>query len=360
VANSFGAAYLAPDIGLLMAGRGLTAAAVAPLGEASNWTAAHIGSGTPRICQTWGKRGNTTQDPQWTVTDDEDVARWRLVDTRGATEVVAYVWGGSAAGDGEVYLSSSADTSDRLELPATPGLVGPISLTVDCESGEEVVHLHVDGNAAEAWVSAITVVVPPLSSPLPTGVLGSGAVGVDASELAAYETLSAAQGRDILAGAVAMRSVPHVYWTWSGVADTSLGADGKVLRSVPHVIPCIVWPDTDRLAWSLTVEVECISDAVEDTDLVVAVCSGPARRVLRTARITVPADSGTAWYSTTIRLRGVVDLAYLPRGLASCTLLVCPVPSDDPRDGADWQAVTGLPSSVRSTAAVRSVAVWGQ
>ena len=75
----------APDVGLLISGRDLTASALAPLGSCANYAAAHVGSGTPRIAQTWARRGNTTKAPLWTVTGDHAVASWSVPGTRGAT-----------------------------------------------------------------------------------------------------------------------------------------------------------------------------------------------------------------------------------------------------------------------------------
>jgi hypothetical protein len=342
-----------------MAGGSLASAAVAPLFNGMNWAQAYAGTGTPRILQSWPRRGNTVKDPIWTYTAGVDarVCRWRIPDTRGATALQCYAWGSSVGGGGTIEWRSTVEgaVTGMQALPAAAGLIGPFALTIDASGGYEEVCLWANGGGGAVAVDAVMCRILPVSSPL-AAAPASGVVPYDEDEYDPDEPLSADSGRTLIAGIETVRAVPHVYWQWSGVIGTTMAHEGKYMRSTPHVMPCPVWIDTDREEWDLDVHVFATS-LVGDSEIRVHVAA-PWDGVIRTLTLEVAGGAADAWYTGTLRLARRRVVRRLAPGLRTVLLSIIPEPT---AAGADerFARITGYTRRDMTTARVRSVSVWG-
>ncbi len=361
MANTVPASLPTPDTGLLLAGNGISSATIDPLFRANNWAQAYQGSGTPRIVNSWPLRGTSTAI--WTFTPAGAatlVCRWRIPDTRGATSVNCYVYGSSAGGTGEFEFRSTVGggVTGVQTLPTTAALVGPFALTIDASGGFEEVKLYCGPNGGVLTVQAVMVTVPPASSPLGTGVGVDGCTALDVNEFGVDLPLGADQGRQLRANLVALRSVPHVYWQWSGLADGSLGADGKYMRACPHLMPCPVWLDTDRESWELDVHAYATSDAGADTYVRVHAMELNGDPI-RTLELTVPAAAADGWYTGTLRLPLGSSVVRRAKRVRDTILLgIMPIPTAVGAM-ARFSRLTGIEERHMTTAAVRAVSAWG-
>ena len=367
MANTVPAGLIGVDSANLLAGASLASSAVSQLGTASNSVIARIGSGTPRISQVWPRLGssvggNCTLDYRLAAAT---VAQWRIPPTRGATSVDCYIYGRSNSAAGAKYkFHSGADAAGTgwLNFSTTASLHGPHSLTIDASGVYETVYLGLDGATNHCLVDAVLVTVPPLPSPLSAGSI-DGMTAIDASELGVDEPLSSDVGRRILTTAGAARDVPHVYWSWSGVDDVHGTTRSEYMRSAPHVMTALVWPDTDRESWDCTVYVLGKVGAYGAGNKFRIHASGswlPGYR--ETLTLTINAGAAN-WQTGTIRLpmhgRSIKGLGGAVRDIYSVTLTVWPVMS---ADGAirSWQARHLGQESDLTICDVQSLAVWGR
>lgn len=362
MANTIPASLPLPDVGNLLAGNGIASATIDPLFRANNWAQAYQGSGTPRIVNSWPLRGTTAI---WTFTPAgvaTAVCRWRIPDTRGATSVNCYVYGSSVGGTGEIEFRADpahGGVTGVQTLPAVAALVGPFPLTIDASGGFETIHLWCGPNGGAITVHSVMVTAPPASSPLGTGVGVDGCTAFDVSEFGVDLPLGADQGRQVRANLATLRTVPHVYWQWSGLEAGSLGTAGKYMRACPHMMICPVWVDTDRNAWNISVHVYAAS-AVADTYVRVHALM-PNGDPIRTLQLTVTGGAADAWYTGTIRLprhNRVARLARNGNGPETICLAIQPTPT---ATGSieRWSRLTGVEERTLTTAAVRAVSAWG-
>ena len=368
MANAVTAALPVPDVGLVLAGQSLDSAPATVFGQANNWAMAHVGSGTPRVSQSYPLRGSSapgTAIAQYSTNALNDVASWRIPDTRGATSVDCYLLAMSTTGAAEVkWTSSTGAASTGLQLiGAAWALHGPFALTVDTTGGYETVTMHLDGNTDTIYLAGVTIVVPPDASPLAAVATPIGCIPIDADELAVDEPLASGTGRQIIDNVSALRDVPHVYWSWSGLEDCTvdgiIGTRGRRMLAVPHVMPCVVWVDTDKESWSLTIHVRCnrIGSA---TTVVVHACTSVEPDYLRSVTIAIPGGATRDWYTGSLELpTGRRKLQGLPAGWETVYLLIWPEPTAT-NAAAQWQEREGGEPGMQSTAEIESVSIWGR
>lgn len=377
MANTVPASPVAPDIGLLLAGNGLRSSRVVPLFQASNYIHANVGSGTPVVMQTFPRQHSTTSPPTtgvllYDANSNATVCRWHIPNIRGATSVNCYVYASSVGGLGKVQFSATAAAASTAQtlIPSTTGaLVGPIALTIDASGGYEEILMKLDGSGgggtADITLDAVMVIVPPQSSPLAAGVDSLNAVAFDASEHDADRPLAADAALQLRTNLAGFITVPKVYWSWSGLDNCVGNPEQKYMRSVPHVMPAVVWRDTDDESMVLQVHAYAVA-GVADTAVRVHAHTAFGPGYLGTCTLAVPAASGTAWRTGTIQLpsRGRV-LQNLPRngarGADFDTILLSIWPEMTAAGAlARWQRRTGGEAGHLTTAKVRSLAVWGR
>lgn len=372
MANTVPASPVAPDAGLLMAGNSLRSSRVKTLFQASNFIQAHVGSAVPCVSQSFPRRHASTTPPPdgvllYTAASNGYVCRWRIPEVRGATSVNCYVYASSVGGGGKVqFLSTTAGAATAQTLiPSTTGaLVGPIALTIDASGGYEEVRMRLDATGGNCTVDAVMLTVPPQSSPLAAGVGTLNEVAFDASEHDADRPLAAdamLQLRTNLAGFI---TVPKVYWNWSALDNCSGTADQKYMRSVPHMMPAIVWRDTEDDGLEVTFHVYATS-AAGDTAVRIHASSSWDPSYRATADITVPGAAADAWYTATLQLPSRGRLLRLPRngavGADLDTILLSVWPAMTAAGSQDWwERRTGGDATMLTTARVKSIAAWGR
>lgn len=332
MANTIPASVPKPDVGLLLAGQGLDSAPVKVLFEASNWAQAHNGTGTPRILQSFPRRGSsgTAGVLVYTAAADHVVCRWRIPDTRGATSVDCYAFGSSISGGGKVEFRSviGGAVTGMQNLPATAGLIGPFSLDVDASGGYDEVQIWANATGGTVTCDSVLVSVPPLSSPIAAGIDSIGQVAFDAGEHAVDEPLAADAGETLRADLEANREIPHVYMQWSGI-DNVAATEARYMRSIPHSVPAMVWLDTQREGWDIDVHVLAKNTGGADTfvRLHAGMGASPSGYVTASSlEVTIPAGSGEAWHTGTMRLPNRRKyLSRLPSGFDSISIVVWPL-----------------------------------
>lgn len=369
MANDVPTSRTPADPGDLMAGQGIRAARVQPLLDASNFITAHIGSGTPRISQTFPRRGSgPTGVLRYTSGASALVCRWDIPDTRGETSVDCYIVGSSVGGGGTVEFRSltAGAVTAATAIPSAKGLVGPLALTIDTSSDDEQVGMYLDATGGAIVVDSVLVVVPPKSSPLPAGIDATGCVAFDASELQADEPLSADIAAALRANLAAARDVPHVYWNWSGMASTVAGADAAYMRAIPHCMTAPVWMDADREAWDLDVRATALRTG-DDQHIRLFAATGPrVEDIVGACEILVASGaSGLVRVSGTLRVSRRRVLTKTPRGVDSILLwmwpeMLWPGVGDIVAAQTWWQRQTGGDPTLLTTAKVTSLAVWGK
>jgi hypothetical protein len=279
-----------------------------------------------------------------------------------ATSVDCYVYAKSTSGVGEVeFVSTTAGAVTGPQvIGATLDLYGPYALTIDASGGYETVSIWLDANGGAHAIdlAAVLVVVPPESSPLAAGELDSGCVAFDAGELAADEPLASAQGRRIIDNATTLRAVPHVYWNWSAFDHFPTDPLPNMMRSVPHVIPCVVWADTEREGWDLTVHVRATASGVDKYVYLHAGLDAMPGYDITTA-ITVTAGTTEGWVTGTLRVPSRRKLLKSVPGWETIMLTVYPNPteSDAPKN---WKRREGGEDGMLSSAEIHSISVWGR
>lgn len=368
MANTVPASLPVPDVGLVLAGQSLDAAPATVFGQANNWAMAQVGSGTPRIAQSYPLRGSSspgTAIAQYSTNAVNDVASWRIPDTRGATSVDCYILAKSTTGAAEVeWRSTTALAVTGVQLIGSAwALHGPFALTIDATGGYETVTMYLDGNGDTIHIADVTVVVPPDASPLAAVETPIGCIAIDADELGVDEPLGSDTGRQIIDNAEALRDVPHVYWNWSGLEDCTVdgitGDRGRYMMAVPHVMPCLVWADTERESWELTIHVRCHQKG-DDRFVAVHACTSVEPDYLRSVTIDVPAGISRTWYTGTLQLpTGRRKLQGLPSGWETVYLLIWPEPTATGA-AAQWQEREGGEPGMQSTAYIESVSIWGR
>ena len=366
--NDVPATRTPPDVGLLLAGNALASRAYAPLARASNFTQAHTGSGTPRVSQSFARRGTgPTGVCVYTSGAASPVAGWWIPATRGATSVDCYIVGSSVGGGGtaEFRSTTGAAVTGLSALPAAVGLVGPLALTIDASGGSEEVNLWLDASGGNITVDSVLIVVPPQSSPLGAGLGDDGCVAFDADEFQADEPLSADAMQRLRANAAALRQVPHVFWNWSGLTGVTLGTDALYMHAEPHVMPAPVWPDTDRDELAVTIKAKAYRTA-SDTHVRVHAATGcTVESIVSTCEIVVTGGAtGLVDVSGTMRLPKRRYLRNVAAGLSSINLLVWPEmawPGNTSSVAALtwWQQHTGGVPEMLTTAKVNRLSVWG-
>lgn len=365
MANDIPASLVGVDSANLLAGSSLRSSAIAQLGQASNSVVARIGSGTPRISQVWPRIGSS--DPPTQHLDfrsaADDVAQWRIPDTRGATSVDCYIYGESATGAGAKYRFRSSEAGVNTgwqNFTVGASLHGPHSLTIDASGGHETIHLGLDGATSHALVDSVLVIVPEASS-IGAGDI-AGMTGIDADEMGVDEPLSSDLGRRIIATASAARDVPHVYWSWSGVDGVHGHARSEYMRSAPHTMTALVWPDTDREEWVCTVWVLAEQSATGGYQ--VRVHASPSWRPAYRRTLTIDIPIGAAsWQTGTIRFpmrtRAIGKLGRAVADIGTVTLTIWPVPTAPGAAGRAAGMVGGIHDEMFTTADVYGVSVWG-
>lgn len=366
MANDIPAALVGIDAANLLAGSALRSSPVAQLGEASNSVVARIGSGTPRISQVWPRLGSGASPPQQLDFRGAagDVAQWRIPDTRGATSVDCYIYGASKTAAGAKYRFKSLETLANTgwqNLTVGASLHGPHSLTIDTSGGYDTISLGLDGATNHALIDSVLVVVPEASS------IGAGSIagmtGIDADEMGVDEPLSSDLGRRILATATAARDVPHVYWSWSGVEGVHAHPRSQSMRSAPHSMTALVWPDTDREEWVCTVWVLAEQSASGGYKVRVHASQSWRPGYVRTLTIDIPVGAAS-WQTGTIKLpmhpRAIGKLGAAVADVRSVTLTIWPVPTAAGADGRAADRVGGIPDEMFSTADIYGFSVWGR
>lgn len=360
MANTIPASEPAPDIGQLMAGQQLDES-VAELFRASNWAQAYAGSGTPRVMQAFPLRHASsppgTAVVTYTSSTAQQVCEWLIPDTRGATSVDCYIYAKNQAGvAGTVeFRAGSGGVTGLHALSASWALHGPLSLTVDTSGGSDTVTLWLDANGTTISLGGVMVCVPPQAS-LAAGADGAGAIPFDEDEHIADETLGSYAGAQLVANLTAIRNIPHVYVSWSGVDHTALGNDGRPMVAWPHIWTVPVWEDTARKDWEVTVNVRA-TEAASATVIGVMAVDSATLQPLATAAIDVGVGTATSWYSHTMVLPRRRVLRNMPDGWGTVALLVWVEPhaTDAVEQVYELEgAVDGL-----TTAEIRGVCVWG-
>ena len=360
MANTIPASEPAPDIGQLMAGQQLDES-VATLFQASNWAQAYAGSGTPRVQQAFPLRHASsppgTAVVTYTSSTAQQVCEWKIPDTRGATSVDCYIYAKNQAGvAGTIeFRAGSGGVTGLQALTASWALYGPLALTVDTSGGDDTVTLWLDANGTTISLGGVMVCVPPQSS-LAAGADGAGAIAFDADEHLADETLGSYAGAQLVNNLTAIRSIPHVYVSWSGVDHTALGNDGRQMVAWPHIWTVPVWEDTARKEWTVTVNVRA-TEAASATVIGVMAVDSATLQPLATAAIDVGVGTATSWYSHTMVLPRRRILRNMPDGWGTVALLVWVEPhaTDAVEQVYELEgAVDGL-----TTAEIRGVCVWG-
>lgn len=360
MANAIPASEPAPDIGQLMAGQQLDES-VAELFRASNWAQAYNGTGTPRVMQAFPLRHASTPPGTalvtYTSSTAQQVCEWTIPDTRGATSVDCYVYAKNAAGVAGTaeFRAGSGGVTAVQALTASWALHGPLALTVDTSGGSDTVQLWLDANGTTISLGAVMVVVPPQAS-LGAGADGAGAIAFDEDEHVADETLGSYAGAQLAANLAAIRDIPHVYVSWSGVENTALGNDGRPMVAWPHIWTVPVWADTARNDWTVTVAVRAKQAASAKVVGVMAVDSATLQP-LATAAIDVGVGTSVVWYTHTMTLPRRRVLRNMPDGWGTVALLVWvePTATDAVQQVYELEgAVDGL-----STSEIRAVCVWG-
>lgn len=371
MANTIPATVPLPDQGNLIAGQGMDSAAIKLLFEACNYAQAYNGTGTPRISQTFPRRGATTPAGLAVYTSgfDRQIASWLIPDTRGATQVACYAYGSSVGGGGKVGFRSHIenDFTGMQNLHATPGLVGPYYIDIDTSGGYEEIELLLGAGGGDVTLDSILVVVEPLSSLLAAGADSLGVIAFDEDEFEPNEPLAADSGKQLLTNLTALRTIPHVYYQWSGITNiTNATADRMV--GVPHIIPCIVWADTERndgiggnLDWELTVWVNARNTIGTDTEVVINVSFGARPNTYsRRVAMTIPAGSAAQWRETTIKLPNHKKLLKLTgsSSLESVSLTIWPEPVSA-HGTEDYVGEWEGSENQLSTAEILGISVWG-
>lgn len=368
MANDVPATRTPPDVGLLLAGNALASRAYAPLARASNFTQAHTGSGTPRVSQSFARRGTgPTGVCVYTSGAASPVAGWWVPNTRGATSVDCYVVGSSVGGGGTVEFRSTtgAAVTGLAALPAAVGLVGPLALTIDASGGYDEVKLWLDASGGAITVDSVLVLVPPQSSPLAVGLGDDGCVAFDVNEMEADQPLSADAVQQIRANAETLREVPHVFWNWSGLTGTTAGTDAPFMHSQVHSMPVPVWPDTDRDDLEVTIRAKVLRSAGDTHVRVHAATGCRVEDIVSTCEMVVTGGASTLVDVTgTMRLPKRRYLRNVAPGLPSCALWVWPVmgwPGDAFSVAAlDWWGQhTGGAPELLTTAKVNRLTVCG-
>lgn len=369
MANTVPASRTPPDVGLVLAGNALASRAYAPLARASNFVQAHTGSGTPRASQAFARRGSGggTGVLRYTTASASPVAGWWVPDTRGATSVDCYIIGSSVGGGGTCEFRSTVEggVTGLSALPAAVGLVGPLSLDIDASGGVEEVKLWLDATGGNITVDSVLIIVPPQSSPLGAGTGADGCVAFDVDELGADQPLSSDTVRQMRASAATLREVPHVFWNWSGLTGTLAGTDAPYMHAEAHIMPVVVWPDTDRDQLAVTIKAKVLRSA-SDTHVRVHATVGPrVDDIVSTCEILVAGGAGTLVdVSGTMVLPKRRFMSKLAPGLPSCALMVWPEMqwpgNSDTLSAADWWAQhTGGSPDMLTTARVNRLTVWG-
>ena len=365
MANIIPASVPTPEQGDLLTGQGMDSATIKLLFEACNWAQAYNGTGTPRISQTFPRRGTTTPTGLVVYTSpfDRQIASWLIPDTRGATQVACYAYGSSVGGGGKIGFRSHIenDFTGMQNLPATPGLVGPYYIDIDTSGGYEEIELLLGAGGGDVTLDSILVVVEPLSSPIAAGADSLGVVAFDEGEHDPDEPLASDAGRRLISNLTALRTIPHVYYQWSGVSEISnLTADRMV--GVSHTIPLIVWPDTENEEdWELTVWVNARNTVLVDTEVVINVGVGSNPNTFdRQARITIPAGSAAQWRETTLKLPNHHKLIRQSgmSSLESVSITIWPVPVSA-HGIEDYIGEWGGAESQLSTAEILGISIWG-
>ena len=361
MANAIPAAEPAPDVGQLMAGQQLDES-VAELFRASNWAQAYAGSGTPRVLQAFPLRHASSHPPStglvtYTSSTAQSVCEWTIPDTRGATSVDCYIYARNTAGVAGTaeFRAASGGVTGAHALSASWALHGPLALTVDTSGGSDVVSLWLDANGTTISLGAVMVCVPPQAS-LGAGADGAGAIAFDEDEHLSDETLGSYAGAQLVSNLTAIRAIPHVYVSWSGVEHTALGNDGRPMVAWPHIWTLPVWADTARKDWTVTIAVRVKQTASAKVVGVMAVDSATLQP-LETAAIDVGVGTSVVWYTHTMVLPRRRILRNMPDGWGTVALLVWVEPTGTDAVTQVYElegAVDGL-----STAEVRSVCVWG-
>ena len=363
--NTIPASVPKPDQGELLAGQGLDSAAVAKLFQANVWAQAYVGTGTPRISQMFPRRGGsgTTGLVVYTSALTQNLCTWRIPDTRGTTSVSCYAYGSSVGGNGKVKFTSSFGAGDTglQNLPAAAGLIGPFALTIDASGGSEVVRLAAAALAGgDITLDAVLVVVDPLGSPIGPGADSLGVIAYDEDEYADYESLAADGGGQSVINLTAVRGIPHVYAQWSGV-DNIADATAIKMVSLEHVIPMLVWADTDRESWLMTVYVLTRNTGGGDTTVVVNIGMGSRPDRFETSlTLTSTSGEGSVWHTGTIQLPNLRKyIRGAGPGLESVTMSLWPIPTS--ANGVeDYIDKYNGSEDELSTAEILSVAVWGR
>jgi len=360
MANAIPASEPAPDIGQLMAGQQLDES-IAALFQASNWAQAYAGSGTPRVQQAFPLRHASSAPGTAVVTYTsgaaQQVCEWKIPDTRGATSVDCYIYAKNAAGVAGTaeFRAGSGGVTGAQALTASWALYGPLALTVDTSGGSDTVQLWLDANGTTISLGGVMVMVPPQSS-LAAGADGAGAIAFDEDEHLADETVGSYAGAQLVNNLTAIREIPHVYVSWSGVENTALGNDGRPMVAWPHIWTVPVWEDTARKDWAVTVNVRA-TEAAGATVIGVMAVDSATLQPLATAAIDVGVGTATSWYSHTMVLPRRRVLRNMPDGWGTVALLIWTAPSATDADVNLYElegAVDGL-----TTAEIRGVSVWG-
>lgn len=361
MANNVPVSLPVPDVGLLLAGQSLDSQSIEPLGQAVNWLAAHLGSATPRILQLYPAEGTSrpgTSICRYTSLAQQQVSEWRIPATRGASSVECYLYCVSTSSTSTVRWDSVTQGDSVTTFLSTSWTLIQATLDIDTAAGYETIRMYLDAGAAPATiqVGAVMVMVDPATS-LPST---SWVVPFDEDELAVNQSLNAEQGVRICNDLATMRvEAPHVYWSWSSFAhEATTHPESRYMVAWPHCMTALVWADTQREEWNLTIHAR-VQQGTYDQTLTIHAHVGASGPYQRSVTLQVPAGASEIWVTGSIRLPNHRRVARnMPAGWETIMLIIWPEPSAADAV-SEWTQLQGEPPSALSSRSLMSLCVWG-
>jgi hypothetical protein len=216
MARTIPASFTPVDPQTLLSGEPISSAALQPLGEAHNWSLAHVAR-CAVVAQAWPQTGGVSECRRVASTL-ADVAQWDMPELVGATSVdvviVARVVAGPANATHRVQLKTTNGSGTySLTVPSLTTTLQSFStsLPVAFVAGIETITLRLSGDGATAVECVAVLVRYPSLTSLPAGRTSDGRVAFDDAELDADRPLSARVGAQWRANATALPALPHVH-----------------------------------------------------------------------------------------------------------------------------------------------------
>jgi len=233
MARTIPATFTPVDPQRLLTGELLSAATVAPLGEAHNFLLAHVARCVV-VSQAWAQTGGVSECRR-IVTSLADVATWEIPELVGATSVGVTVFARVVTGPAvaahkvQVKTTNGAGTY-TLSVPSLTTTLQSFSTTLPVAfvSGLETVSLRLSGDGSTAVECVAIVAHYPALAALPAGRTSDGRVAFDDGELLADYPLSARIGAQWRANAVALAALPHVHVNLSDLRNVVTASQDRL------------------------------------------------------------------------------------------------------------------------------------